>query len=109
MAITLSTCDRGFPAAFAALVAQKRETSADVDDAVAAIIDDVTKRGDAALIEYTNRFDRVALTPETLRLSPREREAEAPEAAVAALEFAAQRIEAFHRKQLPAAIDYTDA
>jgi histidinol dehydrogenase len=109
VAVTLSTSDPGFPAAFAALAAQKRETAADVDDAVAAIIDDVVKRGDAALIEYTHRFDRVALTPETLRLSTEERGAQAPEAAVAALEFAAERIEAFHRKQLPAQIDYTDA
>ena len=109
MAVTLSTSDPGFPAAFAALVAQKRETAADVDDAVAAIIGDVARRGDAALIEYTNRFDRVALTPETLRLSPEERDAKAPDLAVAALEFAAGRIEAFHRKQLPARIDYTDA
>src|SRR5581483_2867120 len=106
MTATLSTRDPGFAAAFAALAAQKRETAADVDDAAAAIIDDVMKRGDAALIEYTNRFDRVALTPETLRLSPEERAAEAPDKAVAALEFAAARIEAFHRKQLPAAIDY---
>jgi histidinol dehydrogenase len=109
MAVILSTSEPGFPAAFAALAAQKRETAADVDDAVAAIIDDVVKRGDAALIEYTNRFDRVALTPDTLRLSPEEREAKAPEAEVAALEFAAERIEAFHRKQLPTPIDYTDA
>jgi histidinol dehydrogenase len=109
MAVILSTRDPGFPAAFTALMAQKRETAADVDDAVAAIIDDVAKYGDAALIEYTNRFDRVALTPETLRLSPGERDAKAPEDAVAALRFAARRIEAFHRKQLPAQIDYTDA
>ncbi|HEY1795382.1 MAG TPA: histidinol dehydrogenase [Stellaceae bacterium] len=109
MAVTLSTRDSGFPAAFAALATQKRETAADVDDAVAAIIDDVAKRGDAALIEYTNRFDRVALTPQTLRLSPDDRAARAPEEAVAALEFAAARIEAFHKKQLPAAIEYTDA
>ncbi len=109
MAATLSTRDPGFPAAFAALAAQKRETAADVDDTVAAIIDDVARRGDAALIEYTNRFDRVALTPETLRLSAKERAAKAPEDAVSALRFAAERIEAFHRKQLPAQIDYTDA
>ena len=109
MAVSLDTRDPGFAAGFAALLGQKRETAADVDDAVAAIIDEVARRGDAALIDYTNRFDRVALTPQTLRLSAEERNAKAPEEAVAALEFAAARIEAFHRKQLPAQIDYTDA
>ncbi|HEX5320418.1 MAG TPA: histidinol dehydrogenase [Stellaceae bacterium] len=109
MAVALSTRDPGFADAFAALLAQKRETSADVDGAVAAIVDDVATRGDPALIEYTDRFDRVRLTPETLRLSRAERDVEAPAEAVAALRFAAGRIEAFHKKQLPASIDYVDA
>src|SRR6185437_92313 len=108
VAATLSTRNPGFAEAFSALLAQKRETAADVDDAVAAIIADVAKRGDAALIEYTNRFDRVALTPQTLRLSPQERDAKAPEDPVEALRFAAERIEKFHRRQLPAQIDYVD-
>ena len=69
---TLNTRDPGFEAAFRALLAAKRESAADVDDAVAAIIDAVAARGDAALVEYTNRFDRVRLTPESLRLSPDE-------------------------------------
>src|SRR6185437_13293172 len=102
MAVALSTRDPGFAGAFAALLAQKRETSADVDGAVAAIVDDVATRGDAALIEYTDRFNRVRLTPETLRLSQAERDVEAPAEAIAALRFAAGRIEAFHKKQLPA-------
>jgi hypothetical protein len=69
MAITLTTRDKGFKAAFAALLDAKRETDADVAGAVAAIIDDVRKRGDAALIDYTQRFDRVTLTAKRLRLS----------------------------------------
>jgi histidinol dehydrogenase len=112
MATTLSTRDSGFEAAFAALLAAKRETDADVADAVAAIIDDVAKRGDAALIDYTARFDRVTLIPEQLRLSPREiaeTAAAAPAETVAALRIAAERIESFHRKQLPQSIDYVDA
>jgi histidinol dehydrogenase len=111
MAITLSTRDPGFEAAFAALLAAKRETDADVDDAVAAIIADVAARGDAALIDYTQRFDRVALTAEQLRLSPLEiadTAAQAPAETVAALRVAAVRIERFHRKQLPQSIDYVD-
>src|SRR5438034_8521108 len=108
---TLNTRDPGFEAAFRALLAAKRESAADVDDAVAAIIDAVAARGDAALVEYTNRFDRVRLSPESLRLSPDEIAAGAalaPPETVAALRLAAARIESFHRRQLPAAIDYVD-
>jgi histidinol dehydrogenase len=111
MAITLSTRDSGFEAAFATILAAKRETDADVDDTVAAIIADVAARGDAALVNYTRRFDRAALTAEQLRLSPREiadTAAKAPAETVAALHIAAERIERFHRKQLPQSIDYVD-
>src|SRR5207249_298055 len=109
---TLSTRDPGFEAAFGALLAAKRESASDVDDAVAAIIDAVAARGDAALIDFTNRFDRARLTPERLRLSPDEITAGAalaPPETVAALRLAAERIESFHRRQLPASIDYVDA
>jgi len=112
MAITLTTRDPGFEPAFAALLAAKRESAADVDAAVAAIIDDVAARGDVALVAYTNRFDRVSLSPGQLRLSPGEIAAGADRAApetVAALRLAAERIESFHRRQLPADIDYVDA
>src|SRR5216683_5542350 len=112
MARTLSTRDPGFDAAFRALLAAKRESAADVDDAVAAIIEAVAARGDAALVEFTNRFDRARLTPDSLRLSPDEiaaGAAQAPTETVAALRLAAERIESFHRRQLPASIDYIDA
>src|SRR5438067_11350131 len=112
MPATLSTRDAGFEAAFRRLLGAKRESAADVDAAVAAIIDDVATRGDAALVEYTKRFDRVALTPEQLRLSAAEIDdmaARAPADTVAALRFAAERIEAFHRRQLPEPTDHTDA
>jgi histidinol dehydrogenase len=111
MAITLSTRDPGFEAGFAALLAAKRETDADVDEAVAAIIDAVAARGDAAVIDYTRRFDRVTLSAKQLRLSATEIAAAADVAdgaTVDALRLAAERIESFHRKQLPAGIDYTD-
>jgi len=107
MALTLSTRDPGFAAGFAELLGKKRETAADVDDAVAAIIDDVVHRGDAALIDYTNRFDRLALTAADLRLDLAAAEP-APADAVDALRFAAERIEKFHRKQLPESLDYVD-
>ena len=112
MVLRLDTRDEGFEAAFAALLAAKRETDADVDDAVAAIIADVRKRGDAALVDYTNRFDRVALTASQLRLSAKEiadTAATAPAETVAALNTAAERIDSFHRRQLPQSLDYVDA
>src|SRR6202166_1169331 len=104
---TLSTKDPGFEAAFRALLAAKREGAADVDDAVAAIIEAVALRGDAALVEHTNRFDRVRLSPEHLRLSPDEIAAGAalvPPETVAALRLAAERIESFHRRQPPGGV-----
>src|SRR5437763_7371953 len=112
MPVTLNTREPGFETGFRVLLAAKRETAADVDAAVAAIIDDVAGRGDAALIEYTNRFDRVKLSPATLRLSSDEIAAaakSAPADTVAALRLAAERIESFHRRQLPDGIDYVDA
>src|SRR3954464_12372315 len=111
MATTLHTCDPDFEAAFRGLLAAKRESASDVDGVVARIIDDVAERGDAALVEYTNRFDRVSLTAATLRLGPDEIAAgadPAPPDTVAALRVAAERIEAFHRRQLPSDIDYID-
>jgi histidinol dehydrogenase len=112
MAITLSTRDPGFEAGFRALLAAKRETNADVGDVVAAIIDDVEKRGDAALVDCTKRFDRLDLTADRLRLSAHEIDAAADAAApetVAALRLAAERIESFHRKQIPQDLDYIDS
>ena len=111
MPIRLSTRDPGFEDGFRKLLAAKRESAADVDAVVAEIIERVASRGDAALIEYTCRFDRIDLANGGLRLTPREiadgAAAASPEAA-AALRVAAERIESFHRRQLPDPIDYVD-
>lgn len=111
MAVMLSTRDPGFQAAFRALLAAKRESAADVDGVVAAIIADVARRGDDALIDYTGRFDGVGLSAGDLRLTKKEI-AEGAAAAcaetVAALRLAAERIESFHRRQMPSDIDYVD-
>ncbi|HET6239612.1 MAG TPA: histidinol dehydrogenase [Acetobacteraceae bacterium] len=109
--IRLATTDPGFPAAFDALLHQTRETVEQVDRPVAAIIADVRARGDAALIEYTTRFDNLTLTPETLRITTQEIDtavAAVPADQLAALDLAATRIEAFHRAQLPADLRLTD-
>ena len=112
MPVRLATREPGFETAFRRLLEAKRESAADVDVIVAAIVEDVARRGDAALIDYTNRFDRVDLPVSGLRVPRREiaeRAAMAPPETVAALRFAAERIESFHRRQLPPAIDYVDA
>jgi histidinol dehydrogenase len=101
----------GFEADFRKLLAAKREVSVDVNDTVAAILADVQARGDAAVIDYTSRFDRMTLTPDAMRFTSAE-----IEAAVAAcgkdtldaLAVAANRIRSFHEKQKPADLDYTD-
>ena len=105
----LFTGDPAFAEEFRRLVEEKREAAADVDEAVARIMDDVRERGDEALFDYTQKFDRFCAP--SLRLSEREiaeGAAAAPAELVAALRLAAERIESFHRRQLPAAIDYVD-
>jgi histidinol dehydrogenase len=104
MAIRLTAGAADFEAAFAALLAKKRKAAADVDAEVAAIIDAVRHKGDAALITFTRKFDRLDLEPGNFRV--RRAEVEAALAAVdpealSALTVACKRIEAYHRRQLP--------
>jgi histidinol dehydrogenase len=108
----LDTRAATFAADFAALLSAKREMGEDVDAVVAAILADVKTRGDAAVIECTKRFDRLALTPATMRVPARDIAAAAASCApetLDALRFAAQRIEAYHRRQIPEDFAFTDA
>ena len=108
----LNIRDADFEARFAALLSGKREQSEDVDDAAREIIADVRARGDAALIEYTKLFDQLDLAAGKIRLGDDAIEAAASEAGVddlKALRFAAERIEAHHRRQLPVDDRYTDS
>ena len=100
-----------FDAAFARFLTAKRESQSDVSAVVSEIVAAVRSEGDAAVCALTERFDKVSLTPETLRLSPEEMDAAAADCAAETLEalrLAAQRIEAFHRRQLPQDLDYRD-
>jgi histidinol dehydrogenase len=111
MAQRLDARDASFPRAFAALLSAKREVSEDVDQAVRAIIEDVVVRGDEALIDFTYRFDGLALQPETLRVSDAEiaaAEAQCSKEALEALALAKERIEAYHREQRPKDFKTTD-
>jgi len=107
----LSTSDADFEDQFVALLGAKREDSPDVDVVVADIIADVRARGDAAVIELTSKFDRLDLTPDTMRFSPSEIEVECAKVGDAdrdALMLAADRIHAYHSRQMPADEMWTD-
>ena len=100
-----------FEAAFASVLSAKREQAADVDAVVAGIIADVRKRGDAALVDYTARFDRLTLEPGQLRIPQDEIDAAAgavPKEQIEALTLARDRIRAHHEKQMPQDDRYTD-
>jgi histidinol dehydrogenase len=102
----------GFEKEFSAFLGRNRDTDENVDRVAGEIVADVRARGDAALVEYTRKFDKVETDAAGLRLSDSERKAAAakvPAAQREALVFAAQRIEAFHRALLPQDVDFTDA
>ena len=112
MPLRLNTQEPGFDAAFATLLAAKREVQADVGAVVADILADVAKRGDAAVLEYTRRFDRHDLTADGMRVAADEIDAAmraCDPALLDALSQAATRIEAFHAKLIPEELDYSDA
>jgi histidinol dehydrogenase len=112
MPVRLDSRSADFTGRFSAFLAMKREVSADIEAATRAIVDDVAARGDAALIEATRKFDRLELDPAGLRIKPAEIDA-AVKACDAktldALRFARDRIEIFHRRQLPKDDRFTDA
>ncbi len=112
MPVFLDTSDTDFEAAFAALLGAKREDSPDVDAVVAEIIADVRARGDAALIELTGKFDRLELSADKLAISEAEVDAAiagVPAEERKALELAADRIRAYHERQMPEDAQWTDA
>ena len=112
MPIRLDSRSADFSARFADLLATKREVSEDIEQAVRAIIADVRKNGDRALIELSRKFDRIDLDKFGLRVPHAEIDA-ATEAcdlrALDALIFARDRIDSYHRRQKPTDDRFTDA
>ena len=107
----LNTTSSQFAAELKAVLARRGEQSGSVAEPVRAILADVQKRGDEALCDYTERFDRLKLTPAQLRISEAEIKETADRVAPEtkeALALAAKRIRAFHEAQLPKDLDYTD-
>lgn len=107
----LSTSDAGFDEAFDAFLALKRDTEANVEGVVTDILTAVRTRGDAAVAEYTQRFDGVDLAAVGSRFSVEEiagAAAQCEPATLDALKAAADRIEDYHRRQIPEDSLYTD-
>ena len=112
MAIWLEEASEDFEARFSAFLATKREVSEDVNAVVKAIIDDVRARGDAALRDYTARFDKVDLAVAGLRVGSDEIDAAMASVGadvLDALHLAAERIEKHHARQMPKDDIYEDA
>jgi len=111
MAVFLNADDPDFETAFATLLGAKREDSPDVQNVVAEIISEVRADGDKAVLRLTEKFDRLALTADQMRFSKDEIAqycAEVGREDRAALELAAERIRAYHQKQLPEDAQWTD-
>jgi histidinol dehydrogenase len=112
MAIRLDIRSGDFAQKFRAFLDTKREASADVEATVRAIVADVAARGDAALKDYTLKFDKLDLDRVGTKVTADEIAAAVQVCsrdALDALEFARARIEAYHRRQLPKDDRFTDA
>jgi histidinol dehydrogenase len=106
-----ATSDPDFDAAFDAFLAERRGMPADVDEAVAGVLEAVLTEGLDAVLRYTERFDRVRLTEQTIEVSPREIQTgldACPAEVREAIAFAARRIRTYHERQRPADARWTD-
>ncbi len=101
--LRLATTDGGFDAGLAARLHWSADTDAGIEQAVADILADVARRGDAAVLEYTNRFDGTgASSLQDLQLQPSELKSAfdgLPAKQREALEAAAQRVRSYHEAQ----------
>src|SRR6266446_3691249 len=112
MPIHLDSNAEDFASGFASFLATKREGAADVEEAARTIIAEVAARGDEALVAFTRKFDRIHVGASGLRVAPAEIDdafASCDRAARDALMLARDRIEAYHRRQVPSDEHFTDA
>ena len=105
----LSTREAGFDAALAALTRYEAAQDPALQDTVRRILADVRARGDAALIEYTRKFDGVEKILEVKKQELQESLSSIPTALADALREAHERIRAFHERQRQGSWDYTEA
>src|SRR5207302_6054886 len=112
MPIRLDARAPDFAERFRAFLDTKREAAGDVEQVVRAILADVAERGDLALLELTRKYDRLDLDASSLKITASEIEiayAACDRRALDALALACDRIEAYHRRQLPRDERFTDA
>ncbi len=112
MPVKFSTRDADFEARFQDLLGAKREVQEDLNNAVTAILHDVKTRGDAAVLEYTKRWDRLDITADAMAFTAQEIAAAVAQCeaeTLDALKLAAARIEAFHRTQPIESSFFTDS
>ena len=112
MPVRLDRNSADFTGRFNEFLAMKREVSADIEAATRSIVEDVRERGDVALLEATRKFDRLDVDASRLRVGSDEiatavKACDGP--TIAALELARDRIESFHRRQMPKDERFTDA
>ena len=109
----LSTKPTNFDAELNTLLAFEETADEKLEATVASILTDVKRRGDAALLEYTQRFDRLTVNQASEFELPQAELRAAfdglPAAQRTALEQAAQRVTAYHQKQLQSSWSYTEA
>jgi histidinol dehydrogenase len=106
-----ATTDPEFDADFDAFLAERRGMPADVDEAVAGVLEAVLAEGLDAVLRYTERFDRVRLDGRSIEVTPREFQAgvdACPDTVRDAIAFAARRIRAYHERQRPADAHFVD-
>jgi histidinol dehydrogenase len=111
MVMRLKSAAAGFGEDFRRVLEQKRETAAEVNDAVAAILAEVRMRGDAALVQYTAMFDGLEIGPDDLAIGTDEIDAAVEHidrTTLDALTLARDRIRDHHRRQLPRDERYED-
>ena len=111
MARRLNNKDKNFATDFEALLFARRDVEEDVAGQVRTIIADVRQRGDAALVELSNKFDCANVTPQTLKLTALEIDAAlavVTKEQQGAIATAAARIEAYHLRQVPDDETFTD-
>lgn len=99
----LESRNRGFERELEAILAQRREEMAGVEETVREIIEGVRADGDEALIRYARQFDGVEISPMEMEVPHKEWRQAAQgmeQEALASLQRAAERIETFHRHQL---------
>lgn len=111
MVLRLNQTSADFDARFGDYIGKDRNDGADVHDVVRQVIGDVRQRGIQAVVDYTSKFDGFDLTDENIAVSTEETDravASCNADDLVALKFAANRIRAYHERQLPSDVSYTD-